>query len=344
MARRRRRSLTAFISCALALSFVTPAITACSGGESAVVIYTSVDQVYAEPLLAEFEEETGIDVQAVYDAEAAKTTALVNRLVAEKDRPRADVWWSGEIVQTLSLAEEGVLGPYVPDQAADIPDTLKDPDGMWTAFGGRARVLLYNTDSNVPEPTSVADLTDPEGQWVTGRVGMADPRFGTSSTHAAVLYAELGADRGRAFYETVAARGVRVLDGNGLVRDRVADGELDWGLTDTDDALGSIDRGDPVRIIVPDQGDDEPGALLIPNTVALVAGGPHPDEARELIEWLLSVETEQRLVDSGWIQFPVRAEPDPRLGTSTRFMDVDYEAAYRQLETSLADSADIFAR
>jgi iron(III) transport system substrate-binding protein len=324
--------------------FASILVAGCADGEPEVVVYTSVDQVYAEPLLADFEEETGVRVRAVYDAEAAKTTALVNRLVAERDRPRADVWWSGEIVQTLSLAEEGVLAPYAPENADDIPETFKDPDELWTAFGGRARIILVNTEADVAEPESVDDLTDPEGRWEMSAVGMADPRFGTTATHGAVLYALLGPDRARAYYETVAARGVQILDGNGAVRDAVADGSLVWGMTDTDDALGSIDRGDPVRIVVPDQGEGQPGALLIPNSVALVAGGPDPESGKRLIEWLLDPATEQRLVDDGWIQFPVRGMPDPRLGEPPRFMEADYEAAFGMLETSQSDMTDIFAR
>ena len=72
-----------------------------------VVVYTSVDQNFAEPILAEFEAASGIDVQPVFDVEAAKTTGLVNRIIAEKDRPQADVWWSGECAQTIDLARLG---------------------------------------------------------------------------------------------------------------------------------------------------------------------------------------------------------------------------------------------
>lgn len=330
---------------ALAIAVLAlPLTTGCGSEQPEVVVYTSVDQVYAEPILADFEAETGVRVRAVYDAEAAKTTALVNRLVAERDRPRADVWWSGEIVQTLSLAEEGVLAPYTPEAASDIPANFKDPDGLWTAFGGRARIILINTDADVPEPSSVDDLTDPEGHWERGAVGMADPRFGTTATHAAVLYAMLGPERARAYYDALAARGVRILDGNGAVRDEVASGSLAWGLTDTDDALGALDRGDPVRIIVPDQGADQPGALLIPNTVALVAGGPDADAGKRLIEWLLDPGTEQRMVEDGWLQYPLRGTPDPRLGALPRFMEVDYEEAFSMLERSQSGVAEVFAR
>ena len=109
-----------------------------------------------------FEDEFDIVVRAVYDVEAAKTTGLVNRLLAERERPLADVWWNGEFAQTVVLADEGILTPYNSPAAAGLPEHYVDPDGRWTAFGGRARVLLVNTDL-MPEgylPDSVGDLAN----------------------------------------------------------------------------------------------------------------------------------------------------------------------------------------
>lgn len=82
-----------------------------------VVIYTSVDQVFSEPVLKEYEQKTGVRVRAVYDVEAAKTTGLVTRLQAEKDRPQADVFWNNEFAQTIGLQESGILSPYVSPSA-----------------------------------------------------------------------------------------------------------------------------------------------------------------------------------------------------------------------------------
>ena len=133
-----------------------------------VVIYTSLDQVFSEPVLQAFEKETGIRVKAVYDVEASKTTGLVNRLIAERPNPRADVFWNSEVGRTLVLKDKGVLTPYVSPSAADIPDQFKDAEGYWTGFGARARVLIYNKDL-VPEdrlPVSIFDLTDPVRQVI----------------------------------------------------------------------------------------------------------------------------------------------------------------------------------
>jgi hypothetical protein len=68
-----------------------------------VVIYTSLDKIFSEPILKAFERQAGIKVLDVYDSEATKTTGLVNRLIAEKNNPRADVFWNSEIGRTIVL-------------------------------------------------------------------------------------------------------------------------------------------------------------------------------------------------------------------------------------------------
>src|SRR5688572_33411913 len=90
-----------------------------SAGE--VVVYTSVDEPVARPILDEFTKKTGIKVVAKFDAEASKTAGLVQMLRAEKDHPRADVFWNNEIFHTINLAEEGVLAEYSSPAAADVP-------------------------------------------------------------------------------------------------------------------------------------------------------------------------------------------------------------------------------
>jgi iron(III) transport system substrate-binding protein len=281
-------------------------LSGCGRGPTgpSVVVYTSVDQIYSEPILGSFEAGTGIKVLAVYDVEAAKTTGLVNRLIAEASRPRADVFWNGEFSQTLVLGERGVLAPYHSPAARGLPATYLDPAGYWTGMGGRARVLLVNTKlvSRADYPRSISDLLD--SKWPARRIGIANPLFGTSCTQAAALYSVLGPERAQEFYRQLVARGVRVVDGNSVVRDLVCSGELMIGWTDSDDACGAILRGDPVSVVIPDQ--DSLGTLIIPGTAALVAGAPHPQEGQRLLDYLLSASVEKRLVECGFSQLAPR--------------------------------------
>jgi len=84
----------------------------------------------------------------------------------------------------------------------------------------------------------------------------------------------------------------------------VVSGELKCGLTDTDDAFVAIEKGEPVKMIFPDQ--QGMGTLLIPNTVGLINGAPNPEEARQFIDYLLSKETEEALAYSSSRQIPLR--------------------------------------
>ena len=311
-----------------------------------VVVYTSVDQIFSEPILDKFEEETGIEVLAVYDVEAAKTTGLVNRLIAEKDAPRADVWWNSEIIQTLALKEKGVLTPYASPEAEGIPDIYRDPGGYWAGVAGRARVIIVNTDL-VAEPdtiNSIYDLTNPN--WDGELIGIAYPLFGTTATHAASLYAYLGPQAASDYFKDLVSHGVNVADGNSVVRDLVANGTLAFGLTDTDDACGALMRGDPVAIVFPDQ--DDMGTLVIPGTVAQIAGAPHPEQAKILIDYLLSTQVERMLVEAGFSHIPIHPEVDFKdtcISThSIRGMDIDFSQVYGFMETAQTELREIFLR
>ena len=326
-------------------------LTACTGSEAGrqVVIYTSVDQVYAEPILQRYESETGVKVLAVYDVEAAKTTGLVNRLIAEKTNPQADVFWNGEIVQTLRLQEEDILAAYQSPNAQDTPELYKDPDGYWSGFGGRARVFLVNTDRLAPSeyPNSLFDLVTPER---AAQVAIANPLFGTTATQAAALYAFLGPAEARGFFERLKTGGVQIVDGNSVLRDLVANGQLDYGLTDTDDACGAIQRGAPVVMIFPDQDQGEMGTLIIPNTVAMIANGPNPEEARKLVDYLLSREVEIELIQSGWFSLSLRAGVNPaQMGgpcplPMIQGMQAHFDDIYTQLSQASSELTEIFIR
>lgn len=281
-----------------------------------VVVYTSVDQIFSEPLLARFEEETGIEVKAVYDAEAQKTVGLEKRLLAEREQPRADVFWNSEFLRTLRLAETGLFTPYASPEAADIPLQFRSPDGLWTGFGVRARVFVVNTDqvSDPETPRSLEALTAPE--W-RDRACIAKPYFGTTSTHFSALYGRLGAEEYADFLTSLRGNGVRLLAGNSTVRDAVVKGDCAFGLTDTDDVNVALQNGEPVRMVFPDQAGE--GAFAVFHTVGLVKNGPHPDAARRLIDYLVSMNNEQALIGSGAVQLSVRdgEEGQPRLWTHT---------------------------
>ena len=268
-----------------------------------VTIYTALDQPYSEPILQQFEQETGIKVKTVYDIEATKTIGLVNRLIAEKNHPQCDVFWNNEPVNTIRLKNKKVLAPCLPPNAKGIPPIYKDKDHYWYGFAARTRVLVYNPEMIQAHkiPTSIMDFTKPE--W-KGRACMAVPLFGTSATHLTALFQQWGFPKGLDFLARLKHNDIAFVDGNSVVRDKVARGTYAWGITDTDDAWSGIERGMPLKMVFPDQ--KSIGTLVIPNTVSLIAEAPHPQEANLLINYLLRPETEKLLAHSGSAQIPLR--------------------------------------
>lgn len=318
-----------------------------------VVVYCSLDQNYSQPVLKAFEEKTGIKVLARYDTEADKTTGLYHRLLEERDRPRADVFWNSEALRTVALAKKGLLAAHESPQQNGLPPSCRGQGALWTGFAARVRVLVYNI-RRVEEreaPDSIAALHDP--RW-RGRAAMALPLLGTTAAHAGALWARLGPEAARKFFQRLVENDVQIVSGNAMVRDLVASGEAALGLTDTDDAVEGIRRGDSIRMVFPDQrpgfpGLDRPlGAFLIPNTAALVKGGPNPEAAKKLLDFLISPETEQRLAASGSAQIPVRRglKPAPELSlpADLRLLEVGFEAAARSLEEAEPFLKELFVR
>ncbi|ACL03986.1 extracellular solute-binding protein family 1 [Desulfatibacillum aliphaticivorans] len=311
---------------------------ATSASAEEVVVYTSVDRMFSEPILQKFEKDTGIKVLAMYDVEASKTVGLVNRLIAEKRRPRADVFWNSEVIRTIQLLKEDVLTPYKSVYYDDFPTTFKDKDGYWTGFAGRARVLLINA-TMIQErdlPPSILDFTKPE--W-KGKVTIAYPLFGTTAMHVAALYDYIGTEKTEAYLKGLAANDVLVVDGNSVTRDLVVQGKVPVGFTDTDDAQVAIDKGDPVQMIFPDS--TGMGTLLIPNTVMMIKGAPHPETGKKLIDYLLSPETEKALQEGESAQIPLRKGSSP---PGFKAMEVDYAKVAGYLEPSAKLCQEIFMR
>lgn len=305
-----------------------------------VVLYCSADQQYAEPIIAEFTKRTGIDVRVRFDIEASKTVGLVQRLRAEAQAPVADVFWSSEVFHTVRLARDGLLAEYAGPATAARKGRFADGKGRWHGFALRARVIGYSTQ-RVPAaeaPQTLEDLLD--SRW-RGRIVMADPRFGTTGGDVASWFAHYGRDRARAILAALKANEVRLVDGNSTAVRMVATGQADICLTDTDDVYAAQRNGWPIAMNFLDQGGD--GVLTIPNTVAVIAGAPHPQQAGALMEFLLSADVEEMLAASDSHncpthpdavgKFPQYAIPKP--------LQVDYGKVADALNEAIASAGEV---
>ncbi len=265
----------------------------CAAPPRTVVVYCAVDEVFARPLLAEFERTTGIDVREVFDSESTKSVGLAVRLVQEKGRPRADVFWNGEFSRTIFLKRNKVLARYASPAAKTLPARFRDADHQWAGHAVRTRVLAYNPERVKTPPKSIFELTKPA--W-RNRAAICDPLIGTAAAWATALYCQLGDDRADAYFRDLQRNGVKILPGNSVVADYVVKGLVEVGITDSDDVFVRQQQGKSIKAVLPDA--DRLGTLAIPTTVALINRAPHPYEAKQLIDFLLSPRVEQALAQS----------------------------------------------
>jgi len=304
------------------------AVAGCSNDQERVVVYCALDRNFAEPILKIFENQTGIEVDWQFDTEAHKTVGLARRIEEEANNPRCDVFWNNEIMHTIRLKKLGLIEPYVSVEAESLPAKFKDPDGYWHGFAARARIFIVNTDlMEDPEswPRSYADLVDARFE---GLGTMAKPLTGTTQTHVAALFSVLGDDATWGFVDGLFDNDVMLTSGNASVMRQVRMGERAFGFTDTDDFNVAWKDKYPVGAVYPDSGEGELGTLLIPNTVSIVKGAPHREQAERLVDFLLSDLVEKMLAyDSAQIPVREHIERPPNVVhlSDIHTMNVDFE-------------------
>jgi iron(III) transport system substrate-binding protein len=304
-----------------------------SAGTPVVVVYVSHDQVFSEPILKDFEKDTGIRVRAVYDTEETKSAGAMNRLIAEKDNPQADVYWANEPIRAEVLRQRGIAAPFISSNAAGIPETFRDPNGYWTGFAARARVLIVHRGVT-PRPTSVLSYADP--RW-RNRAVIANPLFGTTTDQIAALFVQLGDERGQAFMRDMHDNAVKLSPSNGDSADLVARGEFAFSLVDSDDVVNRMKQNQPIDLVYPDQGGNDFGCFIVPNAVVLIAGSPHAESGKRLVDYLLSKETERKLAFSDAAQIPlhegVPMPPQLQPIQSIKAMQVNYAKIAAKLQS-----------
>ncbi|MEA3424100.1 MAG: extracellular solute-binding protein [Bacillota bacterium] len=314
-------------------------LSGCSKGTSdnEIIVYTSVDQNIAETILDDFEKETGIQVKAVYDIEASKTTGLTNRLMLEKEKPQADVFWSSEIIMTLMLKDNNVFQKYISEKSEIIPDSYKDSEGYWTGFGGRARVMIINTDVFIGDeyPDSIYDLLDEK--YKNYKKAIANPLFGTTLTHLFMMKQLWGEEEALDFFLKAQNNNTLIVDGNSVVRDLVASGEAAFGVTDTDDASQALREDKPVEVLYLDQGGI--GTLVIPNTVGLIKDCKNVNEGKLFIDYLLDEKTESKLIQMGFIDVSLTDASDDLV-----LMECNFEKAYENSDELLNEIKNTLVR
>ncbi len=223
---------------AAALSVALALAAACSGGSGEVadsrldsvvdagelVIYSGRSESLVGPIIDQFENATGVDVSVKYGS----TGEIAATLLEEGDNTPADVFFAQDPGGLGAVAAAGMLGT-VPDPILEqVPDWARSPDGLWVGISGRARTVVYNTETVDPSqlPATLEGFTNPV--W-KGRIGWA-PTNGSFQAMATAMRVLWGEERTRDWLDGLQANDPTVYPKNTPIVAATAAGEVDIGL------------------------------------------------------------------------------------------------------------------
>ena len=252
-----------------------------------LTLYYSNSTEWADPIIEEFEDQTGIKVSLVQDG----TSSLFARVKAESANPQGDVIWGG-VIDTYR-ANQDLLQPYTPSTVADLKPEAVDPNGYYTGFDMGPMVMIYNTElvDEAEAPTKWADLLDPKYK---GQIATADPTA-SSSAFACIMsiIQAYGTDDGKGYEfveQLVANLDGKILESSSGVYKGVANGEYMVGLTYEEAALRYIASGANIAVVYPEEGTSSS-----PSGCAIVKDCKNPLSAQKFIDYLSSAEVQSQL-------------------------------------------------
>ena len=263
-----------------------------------LTIYSGRSKGLVEPIIKQFEKETGIQVKVNY----AGTTQLAAALLTEGDKSPAALFWAQD-AGALGAVSKKDLFEKLPDSIlTQIPSGFRDAAGYWVATSGRARVLAYSPERVKTEalPQSIFDLT--QAEW-KGRVGWA-PTNASFQAFVTALRVQIGEERTAAWLRGMKANGVKRYAKNTPIIEALAAGEIDLGLPNHYYLLRfkKGNSGFPVAQTFFKASD--PGNLVNIAGIGLLKSSENKAAALKLIEFLLSAKAQQYFT-SDVFEYPV---------------------------------------
>ncbi len=276
--------------------------------DTTVTVYSGRSEELVGPLLDQFTEETGIEVEARY----GDTAEMANLILTEGENSPADVFFAQDAGALGAVAEEGLLAA-LPNATLDkVDERFRSPSGEWVGVSGRARVVVYNTEaiSESDLPDSIFGFTDPE--W-SGRIGWA-PTNGSFQSFVTALRVIEGEDRAREWLEGIQANDPSVYEGNNPALDAVIAGEIDVAFVNHYYLMQRLAEDPDAPAANYFLTDGDPGALVNVAGAGILTTAANDEAARELVDYLLSAEAQEYFATETK-EYPLMAgvEPDAAL-------------------------------
>ena len=263
-----------------------------------LIVYSGRSKSLVEPIIKQFEKETGIEVKVNYGG----TTQLAAALLTEGDKSPAALFWAQDAGALGAVSKKAMFKKLPETILTQVPSDFRDADGFWVATSGRARVLAYSPERVKMEelPESVFDLTQP--MW-KGRVGWA-PTNASFQAFVTSLRVQVGEERTEAWLRGMKANGVKQYAKNTPIIEALAAGEIDLGLPNHYYLLRfkKGNSGFPVAQTFFKASD--PGNLVNVAGIGLLKSTENKETALKFMEFLLSAKAQQYFT-SDVFEYPV---------------------------------------
>jgi iron(III) transport system substrate-binding protein len=279
---------------------VSGGLTACGSGADTLTIYSAQHESLVRAMLADFTDETGIELEF----RDANDSELANQIVQEGDASPADVFLTENSPAIDVVDDAGLLEPLDEETLAQVGEQYRPSTGNWTGFAARSTVLAYNPDL-VPEaelPASILDLAEPE--W-KDRVAIAAGGADFQAVVSAVLSLE-GEEATRTWL-TGLKENAGVYQSNTAVMQAVDEGESEVGVMYhyywyRDQAENGL-VGDDAELHY--FGNQDPGAFVSVSGAGVLASSDRKDDAQRLVAYLTGPEAQRKLAESDALEYAV---------------------------------------
>ena len=268
--------------------FVTAVVTILATVKNAapqsVTLYTAGPDSLAKNIAKSFTDKTSIKVD-VYQATSGDVLA---RIEAEKAKPRADVAVLASWGEGLTVRQRGFVEAYSSPEAKKLRPRWSD--GGLAAQGGAALALILNSNEVKKEqqPQSWFDLASP---FWKDSLSMPDPTLSGSAAEFIAIFVQTHGDKAWKLFEDLARNGLSVPGPNNAALNPVLTGAKKGTISGVDYiTYGQIAKGEKLDIHYPKE-----GTVVALRPVFVQQGAPHRDDARKLVDFMLS-EDGQNLV------------------------------------------------
>ncbi|MBB6624925.1 ABC transporter substrate-binding protein [Clostridium gasigenes] len=326
----KRKSL---IALTLATVMTTGILAGCGSSEKTEVknkdlkltIYCGLMEDHMVKVVEEFKAETGIQAEAV----RMSSGEILGRLRAEKENPKASVWFGGPADAFIQAKEEELLKNYVSPNSDKIEDKFKDKEGAWTGiysgylgFVSNAKLLK---EKGIEAPTSWQDLLKPEFK---GQISIANPgSSGTAYSALATIVQLMGEEEGLKYMKAL-NENVKSYEKSGTAPARLAgQGEVIVGISFLHDGIKYREEGMKDLVLT----SPKEGTGYEVGSVAMLNGGPDEEAAKQFIDFVLSKKGQELGETVGSYQFLTNTDAkDPTLAEElkdTKLIDYDLDWA-----------------